>query len=218
MILVVVAGMAIYHQRSSQRSKVGTVREATKAVPFSPNYGLAWLSNAMAENHVAKKLLDKHLRDHPDDPHGYYQRGVAELGGFDYESAAADFQRSLDLEPNQPRAWNNLSYALSECYRFEEALTAADQAIQREPEYARAHGSRAYALLGLGRNLEALSSFDRALELDPRDNLSAWGRHEVFLREAMAAESEAAAQRAAAIGPQPWTDWPTPAGGDGLEQ
>lgn len=55
---------------------------------------------------VAKALLDRAIRDAPQDALSYYYRGLTTLSLGENEAARADLERSLELDPNHREAAN----------------------------------------------------------------------------------------------------------------
>ena len=103
----------------------------------------------------------------------HFNRGLA-LGdlGRHLDSAAA-YRATLQIQPQQPVAWNNLGFELEAASRPEEALGAYAQAIARDPAYADAHINLANTLQELHRTEEAVQHVDAALKLRP-DHDGAW--------------------------------------------
>ena len=93
----------------------------------------------------------------------------------DNELAIDLYERSLELEPDHPRALVGLSLGLSQrVSKFNHppaearrALDLAERRLAAAPEDARAHYARAFALDCRGRIGPALESYQRAAALDP---------------------------------------------------
>ena len=58
------------------------------------------------DTETAKALLDRAIRDFPDNALSHYYRGLTELSLGDNDAALADLKRSLELDPNHPEAAN----------------------------------------------------------------------------------------------------------------
>jgi tetratricopeptide (TPR) repeat protein len=74
----------------------------------------------------------------------------------------------LEIEPRNPRNWNNLGNALCDQGRREEAVTALLRAIELDPRCVDAHNNLGNALRELGRRDEAIASFERATAIRPK--------------------------------------------------
>jgi Tfp pilus assembly protein PilF len=60
----------------------------------------------LGETDAAKALLDRAIRDFPDNALSHYYRGLTELSLGDNDAARADLERSIELDPNHPEAAN----------------------------------------------------------------------------------------------------------------
>ncbi|MBA3974009.1 MAG: hypothetical protein C0504_07300 [Candidatus Solibacter sp.] len=96
-----------------------------------------------------------------------YDKASAASSAGDFASAAALWRSALTLEPDDPRAHNNLGVALSGLNQFAEAETALRRAIELKPAYAEAHYNLGGVLHRTGRTAEALASWEHALRLMP---------------------------------------------------
>jgi predicted O-linked N-acetylglucosamine transferase (SPINDLY family) len=87
------------------------------------------------------------------------------------DQAEQAYRQSLQLDPKQPRAWNNLGNLLHHGHdraRIQQALDCYQRAIQLQPEYAHAHANLGHAYTRLGQKAEAEQHFRKALEIAPR--------------------------------------------------
>ncbi len=98
----------------------------------------------------------------------HVNRGILRLRRGMVDEAIADFDRAIDLDPQQPEAYLNKGAALIRLNNPSEALglfTVALEHNTRRPEIA--HFGRAIANETLGNIREAYSDYRRASELDP---------------------------------------------------
>ncbi|MCH7838473.1 MAG: tetratricopeptide repeat protein, partial [Chloroflexi bacterium] len=86
------------------------------------------------------------------------------------EEALADYDRSLQLRPDDPAALYNRGNTLGDLGRHAEAVASYDRAIQVDPRNASALSNRGLTLIRLAppRSEDALTDLDRALELRPK--------------------------------------------------
>jgi tetratricopeptide (TPR) repeat protein len=84
-----------------------------------------------------------------------------------FEAAAAEWKKALELHPGEAAAHNNLGLCLLNSGRTREAIEQYERALQLSPEYPEAHDNLGSALGSLGRMDEALAHFRKAVELDP---------------------------------------------------
>jgi Flp pilus assembly protein TadD len=84
-----------------------------------------------------------------------------------YRSELALWQDTVAKVPDNPRALNNLGWALLRAGNNEGALTRLRKAVSLRPGYFEASGGTALALENLGRIAEALPYMRRAVDINP---------------------------------------------------
>lgn len=84
-----------------------------------------------------------------------------------YEAAIAEWQRALELSPEDDRAHNNAGLLLASVGRFDEAVPHFEKALKVNPAYPDAHSNLGVALAGMGKLDEAIAEFEKALEVNP---------------------------------------------------
>lgn len=94
----------------------------------------------------AISYLGTAINQDPDFFHAFYERGL--LFGYkgEFDRAIADFTRSLELNPNDPEAYNNrgLTYARGKNL-LDKAIFDFTKAIQIDPGFADAYNNRGIA-------------------------------------------------------------------------
>ncbi len=97
----------------------------------------------------------------------YYTRARMLLADNDYEGAAADLLKAIDLDSDD----EDLRFELAELYLAmeepEKSVRAMEDLILRNPDSVRANLTLANAYFNNNQPTEAASSFRRVLELDP---------------------------------------------------
>lgn len=102
------------------------------------------------------------------EPGAYLNRANAYLiRGRDAE-ALADFNRSIELEPDFAPTYYNRGSALMHLNRFDEAAADFTRAIELSPEFSTAYLQRGVTRFYQNRYDEAIRDFDRTIELEPR--------------------------------------------------
>jgi len=78
------------------------------AEPIHPNILITMAMGHFNQGDIetAKALLDRAIRDAPQDALAHYYRGLTELSLGDNDAARADLERSLELDPNHREAAN----------------------------------------------------------------------------------------------------------------
>lgn len=97
------------------------------------------------------------------------QRGEKLINQGKAEKALPLLQRSVDLHPEHPFFWNNLSIALQKLHRYDEAIEAQTQAIERNygnPEVPELWYGLGYLCWSAGQNEEGIRAFEKVMELE----------------------------------------------------
>jgi len=98
----------------------------------------------------------------------FFYRGTAQAFLSQYEQAIADFDRAIQLDPQDAKAYSNRGAAYADLGQYEQAIADFDQAIQINPQYAEVYTNRGAAYAGLGQYEQAITDYDRAIQLDPQ--------------------------------------------------
>ncbi len=98
----------------------------------------------------------------------------------DEEAQLADYNRAVELAPEDAEIIRTRAMLHLRADRFEQALADIDRAIEVEPDHAPTHEVRGMALMMLDRFDDALKAFDRAVELDPEATSSLQNRGRVL--------------------------------------
>ena len=93
--------------------------------------------------------------------------GLALAAGGQPEKPCAQFQKVLELRPDDALTLNNLGNTLAGLGRFEEAVTHFRHALQVRPNLAQVHNNLGAVLLHQGRFDEALTHYQTALKFQP---------------------------------------------------
>ncbi|MBB4314727.1 tetratricopeptide repeat protein [Roseospira marina] len=99
-----------------------------------------------------------------------YRRGIAHERAGAWDAARADFERALELEPNQPEVLNYLGYSLMDRgENIEQALEMVREAVRQRPDDGYIVDSLGWGYYLLGRYDEAVEELERAVALRPQD-------------------------------------------------
>ncbi len=131
--------------------------------------GLAWYKQ---KDYQGAINIFKEFRAPDAEVFSYHGAALVFLGRFD--EALKQFDKAIEINPQDALAWGNKGVALDELGRYEEAITCYDKAIEINSKYAEAWYNKGVALGHLGRYEEAITYFDKAIEIDPRFAW-AWG-------------------------------------------
>lgn len=112
---------------------------------------------------LAEEALSRH-----DTVATHVNRGILRLRRGQVEAAIADFDRAIEMDPNQPESYLNKGAALIRQNEAAEALQLFTIALERNTRRpAIAHFGRAIANEELGNVRAAYQDYRRASELDP---------------------------------------------------
>ncbi|MDD5627974.1 MAG: protein kinase [Elusimicrobia bacterium] len=110
---------------------------------------------------------DQLLEQNPNDVQARTDRAEALNILGDYDAAAEEATKALQLDPTSIKALNARAYANNKRGQYAFALQDADLVVKLAPGNAMGHLNRAIALEGLGRWDEALREYELAASLDP---------------------------------------------------
>lgn len=85
----------------------------------------------------------------------------------DYVKAIENYEKALELNPKDEKAWNNKGVALRELGKYEEAIKCYDKALELNPKDEDVWNNKGNALSALGKPKEAIKCYDKALEFNP---------------------------------------------------
>jgi tetratricopeptide (TPR) repeat protein len=102
----------------------------------------------------------------------FYARGIANERAGQWPKAEADFQRALELSPEQPYVLNYLAYTWVEMgLNLVQARRMLERAVELRPNDGNIVDSLGWALFKLGDIPAAVRWLERAVELEPRNSV-----------------------------------------------
>lgn len=121
----------------------------------------------------AEELYKKALAKAPDHFEANYLYGMLKLHQEDWDAAAQQLGRAIELNPEHIDTHFDHATALQRLERHEEAIRSLDRAIALKPDFADALFQRGNSQRHTGRTQAALDSYQRALAIDA-GNADAW--------------------------------------------
>lgn len=121
----------------------------------------------------------------------YFNLGLAQFRQRKFEESLTNFQRALEIDPDNPEYLDMLANAYMELGRLEEAKEVLEQALAVDGNYALAHYDLGVVLARMRKNEEALPCFKRALALNK--NLM-WAYYSIACIHALQGERKPALQ------------------------
>jgi tetratricopeptide (TPR) repeat protein len=126
----------------------------------------------------------------------------------DPQTALELFDRALNWDDTDDRAWVGRGDALTQFQRWDEALAAYDRALALKPDSAKAWGRKGDTLYESQQVENAIACWDKALALQP-DDAHTWTNKGIALGIRLGRWEEAIAcwDKALAIDPQDYETW-----------
>lgn len=122
----------------------------------------------------AQEILDELIETNPADSSNWITKGTILESMGDYKEALIAYEKSIKLDPENPRAWYNVGYILAyNLGKYPEAIEYFDMAIKKEPNFDEAWMCKGSAYGDLKEHDEARKCFDKAISINP-DNSCAW--------------------------------------------
>ncbi len=97
----------------------------------------------------------------------FLRQGLKLLQQGEYAQSILDYNKAIDLDPDNPVAYNHRGFAKGRLEQYEDALTDYDRALALDPNYAATYNNRGFANRSLERYAEAILDYDQAIALDP---------------------------------------------------
>jgi len=113
----------------------------------------------------AVKAYTREIKDRPDDPIGYYNRGTVYLNWSKYDESIQDLTRAIELNPSSVHFYTNRANAYFRKGDFENAVKDNTKAIELSPDKAISYYNRGRAYYHSGRKKEALADFEKAYSM-----------------------------------------------------
>ncbi|NNE56995.1 MAG: tetratricopeptide repeat protein [Hellea sp.] len=114
---------------------------------------------------LVKSMSEEELKN---DTQPLYFRGICYEREKRWDEAVADFQRVLEIEPDNPDALNYLGYTwVDRGENLTEAFNMIEKAVELEPRSGAIVDSLGWAHYKLGRYSEARKNLEKAVELSP---------------------------------------------------
>ena len=85
----------------------------------------------------------------------------------DPEGAIAGYNKAIELDPENLKAYGNRGISKAALGRHEEAVADYDKVIELDPSDVKGYHNRGMSKAAPGRHEEAIADYDKAIELDP---------------------------------------------------
>ncbi len=170
---------------------------------------LASLHLAAGERGAVRRRLAFHLRSLGGEEARVRARWSLVLGFFgdrarsdgDVTTAATIYRKALEIEPDNPRTYQNLGVALSQGGAFAEAVTSLRQSLSLDPQQPLALVNLGIALSSQGDKNGAIGAYRDALRLNAHEPLAWFNLGNAYFELGRQGEAEAAYARAVEADP-----------------
>ena len=129
-----------------------------------------------SENHLmiahvnpeVMRMINEAIKNNPNDPQPYLQRGLAYNHLEKYQKALDDFSQVIALDPNNVDAYNFRGTMYFRLGDYEKALADYNQAMDINPDYALLYFNRGYVKVELGEIESAIADFQKGATLSKK--------------------------------------------------
>jgi tetratricopeptide (TPR) repeat protein len=97
----------------------------------------------------------------------YFNRGLEYYNNGDFDQAISEYNKVIQLVPNNANAYYNRGLAYAGKGDLDPAISDYDKAIQLNPDFFEAYINRGNAYFDNGNMDQAISDFDKAIQLNP---------------------------------------------------
>jgi tetratricopeptide (TPR) repeat protein len=147
----------------------------------------------------ARKMLDDTIQQNPSNSAAIAERGNLSLMQGKTDDAIKDFEKAVQLNPNQDIAANNLAYLLADQGRdLQNALKYAQGVRSRHPEDPSAADTLGWVYYKVGRMVLARDAVQFAVSKQPTNPLFEYHLGAIYKANNQRAEAEAALKKALA--------------------
>jgi tetratricopeptide (TPR) repeat protein len=126
------------------------------------------LRDARRAVELAKKAVELTPKDAEGTNHFWHILGMAHYRAGNWKKAVAAHDKSIELNPKNPAAWNNRGILYTRLGQYQEAVSDCSKAIELDPKTGFYWGCRAWAYKGLHQYDKALSGWSQEIVLDPK--------------------------------------------------
>lgn len=152
LLLLILFGFAlvfVVRQRKAEQDRSAAIKQAEAAQ----------LQLKRDQELLAQAEKDRKVNEH-------IVRG-ARLAGFGkFEAAKAEYDKALEIDPNNPSVWSYEGYLLYRMGKIQEGAEMLHRAIELSPNEAWNHYNYALALWDLGERSKAISEVSETIKLD----------------------------------------------------
>ncbi|MBI3585887.1 MAG: tetratricopeptide repeat protein [Ignavibacteriales bacterium] len=172
-----------YYHRENVRLSEQHFRKTLKIDPHFPkiNESLGELLLRRGLFSEAIQYLKEAIKVEPYSWIGHYLLGMAHTKVYDWRKAYDEFVVAIEMDPNEPRAWQMCGEVLVSLQQLDEAEQYLRKALELNPHCTDAVVDVGYLFLKRGDYQHAREFFERALEMEPHHPKALQGTRELTL-------------------------------------
>lgn len=104
---------------------------------------------------------------------GYYLRGETYMDTQDYQAAISDFDKAVELDPDNADAWRSKAWAHFKRDELHLAITAITTSVEIDSQNTESHHVHAQILVAMDRDNQAMDAYDMAYSFEDRRKVQA---------------------------------------------
>jgi tetratricopeptide (TPR) repeat protein len=153
-----------------EEEALALARTAAATGDLRARRALADMHRNLRQYDQAEAIYSELIGETPNEWRLYFARGAARERQGRWPEAEADFQRALQLSPEQPDVMNYLGYTwVDRGENMQEGLAMIQRAAALRPMSGAIIDSLGWAYFRMGDYAQALENLERAIELEPAD-------------------------------------------------
>jgi Flp pilus assembly protein TadD len=198
--VVISAAAAAAARAASRLSPGGRFAAGTAGVAIIG--ALGWLTSAQCAAYVdAETLWRATIARNPDCWMAYQNLGGVFMKAGQPDLATPEFEKALEIKPDDTEALNELGVATMERGRTDQAIALYLRALDIAPNRAETHINLGVALLQKGMPEEAANHFQHAAQIEPRNAQARKDLATAYTQEGLWSDAVTQYQRAVEIEP-----------------
>ena len=167
LLAVLLGGLAVSSAATAQDKTLLRAREGAAAMMRGQNERAIAVYDEILQDTEIADFIEASI---------YSDRGIAKWRMKQTKQAVEDFNKSIQLSPENPTVYNNRGNALMDLGHPEEAIKDFDRAIALSPTYGAAYNNRGNAYAMLRQYVPAFQDFRKSVELMPQSAVPYNGR------------------------------------------
>ena len=157
-----------YSEKGNDKKAIEIIQNVLEFAPDHSlgKYNLAILKERSGDFKETDVYFSESIKDNPQSPYGYRQRGYRRLINNQFDKAVQDFTMAIKLKPEDAESWLNRAIAYDKMGKYENAYRDYSQTIELEPSFAKAYLNRGNLSLKLKQYNDAINDYNVAIIYD----------------------------------------------------